>query len=396
VPTAAGTYQWVAAYSGGPNNRPVASELGDESQQVTPAQADLVVTKVADQTQVMFGENVTFTVTVANNGPSTATDVVVVDPVPQGLVFVSATPSQGTYDPASGVWMVGTLPAGASATLQVTPTVATVGTVVNTAEAGALEPDPDPSNNVDSDTVKGTNPGDIISKRDFLASADPAPAAPAQPLPSLDTLRADLAFINGVYRDLLGRDAETAGMAYWLDLLLMGSRSAVAQGVWDSAEHRGREVDQLYLSLLHRPADANGRAFWVNALLAGESEADVEAGFLSSAEYRAAHASDAAFVAGLYQYVLDRAPDSTGQAFWQAQLQGGVRPEQVIAGFLSALEALGRVVDADYAAFLGRAPDAQGRQFFLDQLFAGGPGQAEVGGVQILASDEFFNDAIGA
>jgi uncharacterized repeat protein (TIGR01451 family) len=363
---------------------------------VTPQQADLVVTKVADRSQVMFGRNVTFTVTVANKGPSAATDVVVVDPLPPGLVFVSATPSQGTYDPASGVWMVGTLANGASATLQVTARVAALGPIVNNAEAAALQSDPDLSNNVEAEMVTGTNPASIISKRDFLASADPAPAA-ATALPAVGTLRADIVFIKGLYRDLLGRDAETAGLAFWMSALLTGgSQSAVAQGVWDSAEHRGLEVDKFYLTLLHRRADAAGRAFWVADLLAGARESDVEAGFLSSAEYRAAHAADAAFVAGLYQDVLDRAPDSTGQAFWLAKLQAGLTPEQVIAGFLSSLEALGRVVDGDYAAFLGRAPDAQGRQFFLDQLFAGGPGQAESVGVQILASDEFFNDRVGA
>jgi hypothetical protein len=134
----------------------------------------------------------------------------------------------------------------------------------------------------------------------------------------------------------------------------------------------------------------------VNALLSGESEADVKVGFLSSAEYRAAHAADAAFVAGLYHDVVGRAPDATGQAIWLAMLQAGITPKQAIAGFLSSQEALGRVVNGDYAAFVGRAPDAQGGQFFFGQLFAGGPGQAEAVGVEILASQEFFNDRVGA
>jgi hypothetical protein len=215
-------------------------------------------------------------------------------------------------------------------------------------------------------------------------------------MPSVATVRADIAFINGVYQDMLGRIAETAGLAYWMNMLLMGSsRSEVAQGIWDSPEHLGLVVDQLYLTLLHRPADADGQAYWMNALLSGESEAAVEAGFLSSAEYQTEHAADAAFVAGLYQDVLGRAADSTGQAFWMGQLQGGVSRQQVIAGFLTSQEALSRVINGYYAAYLLRAPDAVGRQFFLNQLFAGGPGQAQAVGVQILASQEFFNDMSG-
>ena len=37
VPTATGTYQWVAAYSGDSNNNPASSKLGDEPETVTLA-----------------------------------------------------------------------------------------------------------------------------------------------------------------------------------------------------------------------------------------------------------------------------------------------------------------------------------------------------------------------
>jgi hypothetical protein len=182
-----------------------------------------------------------------------------------------------------------------------------------------------------------------------------------------------------------------------MNLMLMGeSRSQVAQGVWDSPEHLGIVVDQLYLTLLHRPAEANEQAYWVNNMLAGMSEANVEVGFLSSAEYQAEHATDAAFVAGLYQDVLERAPDANGQAYWLALLQGGATRQQVIDGVLSSQEALNRDINGYYAAYLLRAPEALGRQFYLDQLFAGGPGQTEAVAAQILASQEFFNDMSGA
>ena len=54
------------------------------------------------------GDTITFTVTLTNNGPDAATGVQVTDLLPAGLTFVSATPSQGTYDSATGVWDVGT------------------------------------------------------------------------------------------------------------------------------------------------------------------------------------------------------------------------------------------------------------------------------------------------
>ena len=58
--------------------------------------ADLAIVKTDAADPVLTGANVTYTLTVTNNGPATATGVTVADTVPAGLVFVSAAPSQGT------------------------------------------------------------------------------------------------------------------------------------------------------------------------------------------------------------------------------------------------------------------------------------------------------------
>jgi uncharacterized repeat protein (TIGR01451 family) len=196
--------------------------------------ADIALTKVAQPSQVMFGENVTFTLIVHNKGPGTATDVFVDDPLPAGLVFVAATASQGTYAPATGIWVVGTLANGATAVLQVTARVAAFGPLVNRAEAGADQFEPDKSNNVATGNVTGLNPAPIVSKRSFLASAAPAPppARPAPPLPALATLRADVLFVEGLYLESLRRGPKPAELAFWMNELLLGvSRSVVAQRV---------------------------------------------------------------------------------------------------------------------------------------------------------------------
>jgi uncharacterized repeat protein (TIGR01451 family) len=138
---------------------------------VTPPVADLGLTKTVNKSQVMFGTNVTYTFTIHNLGPNTAHGVVVSDNLPRGLVFVSAPkPSQGTYNHVTGIWNVGALASGASATLRVTFRVMTMGPIVNTARATELEFDPFLANNIASATVIGLNPATIISKRLFLAS----------------------------------------------------------------------------------------------------------------------------------------------------------------------------------------------------------------------------------
>ena len=141
---------------------------------ITPfvPKADLVLSKTVSQTQAPVGMNVVYTYTIRNLGPDTATGVKVFDAFPPGLVFESAaTPSQGTYNPVTGVWSVGTLLNGAVATLKVTARVTIMGPIVNRASARAVEIDPALMNNVSSVTVIGLNPAGAISKRNFLASS---------------------------------------------------------------------------------------------------------------------------------------------------------------------------------------------------------------------------------
>src|SRR5206468_9717651 len=63
---------------------------------VTVVAADVSVSATASPNPALAGTNVTFTATVQNLGPSTATNVTLTDTVPAGASFVSVSPSQGT------------------------------------------------------------------------------------------------------------------------------------------------------------------------------------------------------------------------------------------------------------------------------------------------------------
>jgi uncharacterized repeat protein (TIGR01451 family) len=114
---------------------------------VLPLQADVGVT-VNPGGAVPFGTNLTYTITVTNNGPTTATGVALTDTLAAGLTFVSATPSQGSCSGTGPVnCPLGSLAGGASATVTVVASAAASGSYANTATVTATQPDLNTGNN---------------------------------------------------------------------------------------------------------------------------------------------------------------------------------------------------------------------------------------------------------
>jgi uncharacterized repeat protein (TIGR01451 family) len=83
---------------------------------------DLEITKTVSPASVSSGDTATYTITVTNNGPDNATGVEVTDQLPAGVTYSSDTPSQGSYNSSMGMWTVGNLAIGASATLTIVVT----------------------------------------------------------------------------------------------------------------------------------------------------------------------------------------------------------------------------------------------------------------------------------
>jgi uncharacterized repeat protein (TIGR01451 family) len=120
---------------------------------LTQPAADMAITKLDTPDPIGLGaqgaSNLTYTITVNNQGPDNASIATVTDPLPGGVTFVSATPSQGSCSNVSGTVAcnLGAIASGSSAnvTIVVTPTAG--GVITNTATVAASAIDPSGGNN---------------------------------------------------------------------------------------------------------------------------------------------------------------------------------------------------------------------------------------------------------
>ncbi len=136
------------------------NNLATQTITVTPSgagpSADLAITEVATPTSGTVGSNLTYVVTVTNNGPFTATNATVNDFLPSGVTLVSALPSQGTAATVNGTLVtdnLGTIASGATATLTLVVTPTAAGSITNAANVSGNQFDPVTTNNSTSLTT---------------------------------------------------------------------------------------------------------------------------------------------------------------------------------------------------------------------------------------------------
>ena len=112
------------------------------------AEADLSLTKTDSPDPVTVGNNLTYAVTVTNNGSSAATGVKVTDTLPLGVTFVSATPSQGSCSVKKTVTCdLGTLNEGVSARVTIVVKPKRARTITNRATVTSHVTDSNTTNN---------------------------------------------------------------------------------------------------------------------------------------------------------------------------------------------------------------------------------------------------------
>ncbi|WP_197370145.1 beta strand repeat-containing protein [Streptomyces clavuligerus] len=142
---------------------------------VTPS-ADLAIVKTGPATVTADGQ-VSYTITVTNNGPSDSTGWTVTDPIPAGLNNAATTTPGCTISGGTLTCTGGALAVGDSVEISLTGTATAVGTITNTAEVTGDDPDPDPDNNEDTTTTT-VSPLPVAEVDLALTKTGPAAVSP--------------------------------------------------------------------------------------------------------------------------------------------------------------------------------------------------------------------------
>ena len=111
---------------------------------------DLTVNKTSDKVTYKYLDNVIYTIVVTNHGPDDSFNVTVRDMLPNTLRFISAS---GNYDPVTGIWFIGHLAKGQSATLTITAQAIFPGIITNNANVTGSGYDVNLTNNHDNITI---------------------------------------------------------------------------------------------------------------------------------------------------------------------------------------------------------------------------------------------------
>jgi uncharacterized protein (TIGR03118 family) len=180
------------------------------------------------------------------------------------------------------------------------------------------------------------------------------------------------AFLDQVYRDLLQRPIDAAGLRAWSAMLDQGhGRIDVVLGIENSTEYRGDVIQKLYSQLLGRTADQSGLNAGISFMANGGTVEQVKAALLGSSEFfmRAGATTDG-FLQALYHAVFgpNRTVDPSAEATLGMLLAGGTDRSTVAGMVLNSLEATQQTVQGFYQLLLHRSADIAGRDFFVNLL----------------------------
>ena len=188
------------------------------------------------------------------------------------------------------------------------------------------------------------------------------------------------------YESMLDRAPDSQGLTYWINAFNNGAaQSQIAVNFFAGNELQARVITDYYLQYLNRQPDLGGLNYWKAQWTAQGGPEDVQAGFANSPEFTAQNGNTpSGWVTGLYQKILNRAPEAQGLAFWSSEVEqfdaqdgksflgDADAREKVAAAILKSQEEYQNIiVPAWFEQFVQRAPTAAELTQYVNELLKG-------------------------
>jgi len=228
-------------------------------------------------------------------------------------------------------------------------------------------------------------------------------------------------FIERLYENFLGREADEDGLEHWKNQLESGKTALeVARDFFNSKEFKEKinpklsdeeYITMLYETMLGRKPDIEGLRYWEDQLATkGKTRELIFYDFALSPEFysisqhygvQSFNSDDLLdnFLVRMYYLVMTREPDEKGLNWWKNQLKSGLKTAKDIAtGFFDSPEFRRRgysnynFITIAYRALLNREPDMEGRDFWNKALEKGMSRHDMI--MNFIASDEFKSLAV--
>ncbi|HVA47495.1 MAG TPA: DUF4214 domain-containing protein [Pirellulales bacterium] len=316
----------------------------------------LTIVKSAPATGTV-GAALTYTVTVTNTGGAAATGATVTDVLPAGFTNITATDLAGTVV-VTGNTVTDSLGSLAATTGVETLTItATPGAslrgqaVTNTA---TLTFDATTQTSSATTTIGGVAPPTGVG---YLAGVS-----------GDGTIQT---FVQNVYRELLGREPDSSGEAFWLSYLSAhdnaAGRQQVIQAFMNSPEYAVHYITTAFNVILHRAPDAGGLAFWTDKMgqpgTPGQNTGSADEKYIIAALYGSdefyldSGSTPQGWINALYEDLLGRAADGGGLTFWSNELKtrGSGDRDGIVRDLLTTPEVAHDLLDSFYPAAGGTA-----------------------------------------
>lgn len=252
---------------------------------------DLEVTKTVNATTIEAGSgagNLVYTVTARNIGPSDASGVTLSDVdilagnLPAGVTFVSGVGSgTTTFNSTTGLWTIGNLAAGSSATLVITLTVEASAAnnlaIPNTAAVDTVnENDTDPLNDSDQETATAVRDVDIVITKIANTSTVIAGSGIGNLTYTITARNAGPSNSSGVTVNDVGIFAATAlpGISVVSATPSSSTTFDLSSGIWTIGNLAAGAAETLLVTLTVDAAATNGLVINNTASLSAITETD--------------------------------------------------------------------------------------------------------------------------